>query len=178
MDQTHPRPSPQRDPAAQAEVTSSGRPVVAVLNGPNLNLLGARNPEVYGRDTLADVERRCEERAAAYGLVADCRQSNHEGVLIDWVHELRTSCVGLIVNAGGYTHTSVALRDALETVEAPVIEVHISDIHAREEFRHHSYVEQVAAAQIAGHGIAGYEEAIDLVARLAGAQPGQPDQTV
>ncbi|MCG7321590.1 type II 3-dehydroquinate dehydratase [Arsenicicoccus bolidensis] len=174
MDQTYPRQSHRPAFAPQADVTTSGRSVVAVLNGPNLNLLGTRNPEVYGRDTLADVERRCEERAASYGLVADCRQSNHEGVLIDWVHELRTICVGLIINAGGYTHTSVALRDALETVEAPVIEVHISDIHAREEFRHHSYVEQVAAAQIAGHGIAGYEEAIDLVARLAGDQTDHP----
>ncbi|WP_409484895.1 type II 3-dehydroquinate dehydratase [Arsenicicoccus dermatophilus] len=142
-----------------------------VLNGPNLNLLGVRNPEVYGVQTLADVERRCADRAAAHGLVADCRQSNHEGVLIDWVHEVRASCVGLVVNAGGYTHTSVALRDALETVEAPVIEVHISDIHAREPFRHHSYLEAVAAESIVGHGTAGYEEAIDVVARLLAERP-------
>lgn len=141
-------------------------PTLVLLNGPNLNLLGVRNPDVYGRDTLADVERRCAERAAAHGWELDARQSNHEGVLIDWVQEVRTSCVGLIVNAGGYTHTSVALRDALETVVAPVIEVHVSDIHAREEFRHHSYIEAVADAQIAGRGVAGYEEAVDLVARL------------
>lgn len=165
---------PSAAPAAPASGVTDG--TVVVLNGPNLNLLGTRNPEVYGRDTLADVERRCEARAAAYGLEVDARQSNHEGVLIDWVHEVRTSCVGLVVNAGGYTHTSVALRDALETVEAPVVEVHISDIHAREPFRHHSYVESVAVAQIAGHGIAGYEEAIDLVARLTG--HATPDQAV
>lgn len=144
---------------------------MVVLNGPNLNLLGVRSPDVYGAETLADVERRCAERAAAHGLVADCRQSNHEGVLIDWVHEVRTSCVGLVVNAGGYTHTSVALRDALETVEAPVVEVHISDIHAREPFRHHSYLEAVAAASIVGRGTAGYEEAIDVVARLLAERP-------
>lgn len=139
---------------------------VAVINGPNLNLLGVRNPDVYGRETLADVEERCRVSARAHGWDLDFRQTNHEGVCIDWIHELRTSLVGLVINAGGWTHTSVALRDAVETVEAPVIEVHISDIHAREEFRHHSYLEAVCAASIVGRGTAGYSEAIDEIARL------------
>lgn len=139
---------------------------VAVINGPNLNLLGVRNPDVYGRETLTDVEARCRVAARAHGWGLDFRQTNHEGVCLDWIHELRTSVVGLVINAGGWTHTSVALRDAVETVEAPVIEVHISDIHAREEFRHHSYLEAVCAASIVGHGTAGYSEAIDEIARL------------
>ncbi len=139
---------------------------VAVINGPNLNLLGVRNPDVYGRETLADVEEQCRIAARSHGWSLDFRQTNHEGVCIDWIHELRTSVVGMVINAGGWTHTSVALRDAVETVEAPVIEVHISDIHAREEFRHHSYLEAVCAASIVGRGTAGYSEAIAEIARL------------
>ncbi|GAA1709357.1 type II 3-dehydroquinate dehydratase [Propioniferax innocua] len=139
---------------------------VAVINGPNLNLLGVRNPDVYGRETLADVEEQCRIAARSHGWNLDFRQTNHEGVCIDWIHELRTSVVGMVINAGGWTHTSVALRDAVETVEAPVIEVHISDIHAREEFRHHSYLEAVCAASIVGRGTAGYSEAISEIARL------------
>lgn len=139
---------------------------VAVINGPNLNLLGVRNPEVYGRETLADVEQRCIDAAARHGWSVDFRQTNHEGVCIDWIHELRTSIVGLVINAGGWTHTSVALRDAVETVEAPVIEVHISDIHAREPFRAHSYLTDVCRASIIGRGTPGYAEAIDAIADL------------
>ena len=140
--------------------------VVAVINGPNLNLLGVRDPDVYGSETLADVEQRCQTAASAQGWDLDFRQTNHEGVCIDWIHELRTSVVGLVINAGGWTHTSVALRDAVETMAAPVVEVHISDIHAREPFRHFSYLEAVSARSIVGHGTAGYAEAIAAIAEL------------
>lgn len=136
---------------------------VAVINGPNLNLLGVRNPEVYGRETLADVEARCRAAADRHGWRIDFRQTNHEGVCIDWIHDLRTSIAGLVINAGGWTHTSVALRDAVETVEAPIIEVHISDIGAREEFRRFSYLTDVSTRSIVGHGTAGYVEAIDAI---------------
>lgn len=140
---------------------------VAVINGPNLNLLGVRNPDVYGHETLSDVEQSCVEAAARHGWTLDFRQTNHEGVCIDWIHELRTRVRGLVINAGGWTHTSVALRDAVETVEAPVIEVHISDIRAREEFRRFSYLEAVSTRSIIGHGTAGYTEAIDALAELS-----------
>ena len=116
---------------------------VLVLNGPNLNLLGEREPEVYGSDTLADVEALCLEATQRAGLVLDFRQSNHEGTLVDWVQEGRAGIAGIVVNAAGYTHTSVALRDALAACRVPRVEVHISDIHAREEFRHHSYLTEV-----------------------------------
>ncbi|WP_226345604.1 type II 3-dehydroquinate dehydratase [Agilicoccus flavus] len=139
---------------------------IAVLNGPNLNLLGVRKPEVYGRDTLADVEALCAREAERFGLTVDARQSNHEGVIIDAVHELRTSAVGFIVNAGAWTHTSVALRDALETVEGPIIEVHISNVHAREEFRHHSYLSSIASGIIVGCGVQGYAFAVARIAAL------------
>ncbi len=141
----------------------SGRPVIVVLNGPNLNLLGEREPEIYGHETLGDVEALCRNRADARGHDLDFRQTNHEGVLIDAVHEVRRSAAGLVVNAGGWTHTSVAIRDALAAVAAPVIEVHISDVHAREEFRHHSFISDVAARVIVGHGVEGYAEAIDVI---------------
>lgn len=137
---------------------------VLALNGPNLNLLGEREPEVYGHDTLADVEARCREVAADSGLVLDFRQSNHEGTLIDWVQEGRRGIAGMIVNAGGYTHTSIALRDALAAVSVPVVEVHLSDIHAREEFRHHSYLTPVCDLMIAGRGVQGYLDAIAWIA--------------
>lgn len=145
---------------------SAGRTVV-VLNGPNLNLLGVREPDVYGHETLADVEALCQRAADRHGLTLDFRQTNHEGVLIDWVQEVRTSAAGLVVNAGGYTHTSVALRDALAAVEGLKVEVHISDIHAREAFRHHSYLTDVCDLFIAGHGTAGYAEAVDWIAERA-----------
>lgn len=139
------------------------RPVIAVLNGPNLNLLGERDPSVYGAETLADIERRCVTRADALGLDVDFRQSNHEGELVTMVQELRHSA-GFVVNAGAYTHTSIALRDALALVEGPVIEVHLSNIHAREAFRHQSYISDIATGVIVGCGPLGYELAVSAVA--------------
>ena len=142
-----------------------GRPVVVVLNGPNLNLLGDREPDVYGHETLADVEDLCRSRADELDHDLDFRQTNHEGVLIDAIHEVRRSAAGVVVNAGGWTHTSVAIRDALAAVAAPVIEVHISDVYAREEFRRHSYLSDVADEVIVGRGVRGYVEAVDAVCR-------------
>lgn len=130
---------------------------VLVLNGPNLNLLGRREPDVYGTTTLADVEERCRRVGAQLGLSVDARQSNHEGVLVDAVQEAMSGHVGVVVNPGGYTHTSVALRDALAALPCPVVEVHISNVHAREPFRSHSYISPVASAVIAGAGVHGYE---------------------
>ena len=135
-----------------------------VVNGPNLNLLGTREPEVYGTATLADVEALCAERAAAHGLEVRCVQSNHEGELIDAIHAAREDCAGIVINPGGLTHTSVVLRDALSSVALPVVEVHLSNVHAREEFRHHSYVSGIAKAVVAGAGPAGYGFAVDLLA--------------
>ncbi len=138
---------------------------VLVLNGPNLNLLGRRDPAVYGTATLADVEQLCADEAARLGLTADCRQSNHEGQLIDWVQEaFARGAAGLMINPGGYTHTSVALRDALAQLRAPLVEVHLSNVHAREEFRHHSYVSPVATAVVAGMGVEGYLAALRFIA--------------
>ncbi|GAB95298.1 3-dehydroquinate dehydratase-2 [Kineosphaera limosa] len=142
---------------------------IALLNGPNLNLLGVRKPEVYGRATLADVEQLCRDEAARHGLGIEAVQSNHEGALIDAVHELRATAVGFVVNAGAFTHTSVALRDALETIEGPLIEVHISNVHAREAFRHHSYLSPIASGIIVGCGIQGYAFAVARIAELTGA---------
>jgi 3-dehydroquinate dehydratase-2 len=148
-------------------MTARGK--IAVLNGPNLNLLGKRQPEIYGRQTLDDVAALCRSAAEPGGYAIDLRQSNHEGVLIDWIHELRSEVAGLIINPGGFTHTSVALRDALVTVEAPVVEVHISNVHAREEFRHRSYVSGIATGVICGLGVYGYAAAVGfLVDRLDG----------
>lgn len=143
---------------------------VLVLNGPNLNLLGTREPAVYGTATLADVERLCADTAAGLGLSVDCRQSNHEGVLIDAVQEARTSHVGIVLNPGGYSHTSIALMDALAACDLPVVEVHLSNIHRREEFRHLSYVSKVADAVIAGCGLHGYAYAVQHVAALLAAR--------
>ena len=136
---------------------------VLVLNGPNLNLLGEREPEVYGRATLADVEALCRAAAQAAGLTVDFRQTNSEGTLIDWVQEGRRDIAGMVVNAAGYTHTSVALRDAMSAVLVPRVEVHISDISAREEFRHHSYLTDVTDHKVIGRGVPGYVEAIQWV---------------
>ncbi|MFE2019790.1 type II 3-dehydroquinate dehydratase [Streptomyces sp. NPDC059499] len=145
--------------------TPHGAPVL-VLNGPNLGLLGPREPAVYGTGTLADVEELCRRTAQDHGLRADCRQSNHEGVLIDAVHEARTAHRGIVINPAGYSHTSVALRDALAAVELPVVEVHLSNIHRREAFRHHSYVSAVADAVICGAGAHGYAMALAHLAQL------------
>jgi 3-dehydroquinate dehydratase II len=139
---------------------------VFVLNGPNLNLLGVREPSIYGRDTLGDIEERCTARAAALGLEIDFRQSNHEGQLVDWIQEARESADGIILNAGALTHTSVALFDALSAADLPVIEVHLSNIFRRESFRHHSYVSLAANGVICGLGAQGYELALDSIARL------------
>ena len=144
-----------------------GERTVVVLNGPNLNLLGEREPEVYGHETLADVEALCGQAAAHAGLGLDFRQSNHEGVLVDAIHEVRASAAGIVINAGALTHTSIALRDALAAVAAPVIEVHISNVHAREHFRHHSYLSAVCDGVIVGCGTQGYALAIARLARLA-----------
>ena len=139
-----------------------------IINGPNLNLLGTREPEVYGISTLADIEAMCATRARAYGLETVCRQSNDEGEMVNFIQTSRTEAGGLIINAGAYSHTSVAILDALQAVDVPIIEVHLSNIFAREEFRHHSYVSGVAAGVICGLGAQGYEMAIDaLAARLA-----------
>ncbi|NOX74273.1 MAG: type II 3-dehydroquinate dehydratase [Alphaproteobacteria bacterium] len=130
--------------------------MIFILNGPNLNLLGKREPEVYGHATLADVETACQGIAAETGLEIRMLQSNHEGELIDWIHEAREKAAGIIINPAAFSHTSVAILDALNTFEGPVIEVHISNIHKREEFRHHSYVSARAEGVIAGCGVDGY----------------------
>jgi 3-dehydroquinate dehydratase-2 len=139
---------------------------VLVLNGPNLNMLGKREPSVYGTATLADVEALCARTAASLGLTADCRQSNHEGQLIDWLHEARDKHAAVIINAGGFSHTSIALLDALTLTEVPVIEVHISNIHAREAFRHKSVLSAAAKAVICGCGVDGYAYAMQTAAKL------------
>lgn len=151
-------------------MTGTSEPTVVVLNGPNLNLLGEREPEVYGHDTLADIEALCREVAGAAGLAVDFRQSNHEGVLVDAIQETRASAAGFVVNAGALTHTSIALRDALATVSGPVIEVHLSNVHAREEFRHHSYLSAIASGVIVGCGPSGYAFAVTRIAELVQAR--------
>lgn len=143
-----------------------GGAAVVVLNGPNLNLLGEREPHLYGRTTLADVEALCQKAADGAGFGLDFRQTNHEGVLVDAIQEVRGSAAGIVINAGALTHTSVALRDALAAVNAPVIEVHISNVHAREEFRHYSYLSAVVDGVIVGCGIQGYAFGIARVAEL------------
>lgn len=154
-------------PTHSSTAGQARKSTIVVLNGPNLNLLGKRQPEIYGHHTLDDVRELCEAAAQPGGYSIDLRQSNHEGVLIDWIHEVRTSAAGLVINPAGLTHTSVALRDALVTVEAPLLEVHISNVHAREEFRHHSYVSAIATGVICGLGVHGYAAAVGyLVATL------------
>ena len=145
------------------------RRAIEVLNGPNLNLLGQREPHLYGTATLGDVEELCVTTAGRFGLQVRCVQSNHEGVLIDAVHEMRSGAAGFVVNLGAFTHTSVALRDALATVSGPVLEVHISNVHAREPFRQTSYVSDLAAAVIVGCGISGYRFAVERLAELLAA---------
>ena len=141
---------------------------ILVLNGPNLNLLGQRQPEVYGRETLADVERACTALADELGVAVEFRQSNHEGQLIDWIHAARGTAAGIVINPAAYTHTSVALLDALSAFDGPVIEVHISNVHKREDFRRHSFVSLRADGVIAGCGTEGYLLALRRVASLTG----------
>jgi len=142
---------------------------IYVLSGPNLNLLGVREPEIYGRDTLADIQARCESRAKKSGLGVVFRQSNHEGELIDWVQEAREQGCALVINPAGYGHTSVALLDALKTLSIPVIECHLSNPAAREDFRRKTYVSLAATGVVSGFGAASYELAIEAAAGLVGA---------
>ena len=142
--------------------------MVYVLNGPNLNLLGKRQPQIYGHETLADVEQACRETAAGLGLEIRFHQSNREYEIIDWIHEAREAAAGIVINPAAFTHTSVAILDALKTFEGPIIEVHISNVHQRESFRHHSYVTLAASGVIAGFGTQGYTLALQRVARLIG----------
>ena len=151
-------------------------PTIFVLNGPNLNLLGVREPSVYGHDTLGDIEERCAARAAALGLQIDFRQTNHEGQLVDWIQEARESAEGIILNAGALTHTSVAIFDALTAAGLPIIEVHLSNIFRREAFRHHSYVSLAATGVICGLGPQGYELALDAVASLIEGDAAEADR--
>ena len=139
---------------------------IYILNGPNLNLLGKRQPEIYGRDTLADVERQCREVGAAEGLAVELRQSNSEAEIIGWIHEARDKAKGIIINPGAFTHTSIAILDALNAFEGPVLEVHVSNVHKRESFRHHSYVSLRADGVIAGFGVDGYALAMRRMATL------------
>lgn len=145
-------------------------PRVLLLNGPNLNMLGTREPEVYGRATLADLEAACRRRAGELGLGLECRQSNHEGELVDWIQGARGSVDGLVINPGALTHTSIALLDALQAVELPTVEVHLSNIHRREAFRHRSYVSLAATGVIMGLGQQGYLLALEALAARLGSQ--------
>lgn len=139
---------------------------ITILNGPNLNLLGTREPEIYGTTTLADIQAMCESAALKQGLSVVFKQSNHEGELVDWVQQAGRESAGIIINAGAYTHTSVALHDALKSVAIPIIEVHLSNPHAREAFRHHSYVSSLAKGVICGLGARGYVVAVEALAEL------------
>lgn len=144
---------------------------IFILNGPNLNLLGLREPEIYGRETLSDIEARSRGKASTLGLQIDFRQTNHEGTLIDWAHESREHASALILNAGAYTHTSVALLDALLTLSIPCVEVHLSNIYKREDFRHFSFISKAAWGVICGFGPKGYELALDVLADKLLARP-------
>jgi len=142
-------------------------PTIYVLNGPNLNLLGTREPEIYGSTTLDDIAGALEDRARTLGVRVDMRQSNHEGHLVDWLHEAQAEGArAVILNAGAYTHSSIAIHDAIKAIATPVIEVHLSNPHARESFRHRSFVAKAARGSIAGFGALGYELALDAAARL------------
>ncbi|MCE3232057.1 MAG: aroQ [Rickettsiaceae bacterium] len=136
---------------------------ILIINGPNLNLLGTREPEIYGAETLADVQKSCEKTAKELGFKCDFRQSNDEGEIVNWIQESRKKHQGIIINAGAYTHTSIAIRDALLSSDLPIIEVHISNIFKREEFRHHSYISDVARGMICGLGTKGYILALEAM---------------
>lgn len=144
----------------------SGRLRILVLNGPNLQLLGTRCTEVYGHETMADLEKRVERLSAELDVDTECRQSNHEGDLVDWIGEAKGVCDGLVINAGAYTHTSVAIRDAIEGVGLPAVEVHISNIHSRENFRQHSYLSDVCVGQVCGFGTLSYEWGLRAITRF------------
>src|SRR5690242_20994189 len=144
---------------------------IYVLNGPNLNLLGSREPEVYGKDTLDDVKAKCEAKAKSLGFAIDFRQSNHEGELVAWIQEARGEASGLIVNAGAFTHTSIAMLDALLACPIPSVEVHLSNIFTREPFRHHSYISKAVKGVISGLGAQIYELAIEAIAARLAAKP-------
>jgi 3-dehydroquinate dehydratase-2 len=152
--------------AAKAARRPSAKKPVLVLNGPNLNMLGKRQPHIYGRETLADVEKACRAEAARLGLTVEFAQSNHEGVLVDLIQAARDNNSAIVINAGAYTHTSVALLDALNAAELLTVEVHISNIYKRESFRHHSYISPAVVGVIAGLGIQGYLVALQALARL------------
>lgn len=139
---------------------------ILILNGPNLNMLGVREPSIYGHQTLDDIRALCEAKAAELGFVTDFRQSNHEGELVTWIQQERAKVAGVIINAGAYTHTSLAIHDALKLLEVPVIEVHLSDPETRETFRHFSYIAPVAAKVIKGKGSQGYVEAVTALSTL------------
>ena len=165
------------DPLCYGPIMSAtgSPPLIAVLNGPNMNMLGLRQPHLYGSATLDDVEQLCAETADRLGLAIDFRQTNAEGELVSWVQECRGRADGIIINPAGYTTTSIALMDALLSTELPVIEVHVTNIHKREEFRQHSYVTKAARAVIAGCGVQGYALAIAAVANMIGAKIGAKD---
>ncbi len=143
-------------------------PSILILNGPNLNLLGSREPEIYGRETLDEIAALCASKAKSLGLEVEFRQSNSESEIVGWIQQARDSAAGIVVNAGGLTHTSIAILDALLAAELPVVEVHLSNIHRREPFRHTSYVAQAAEGMICGFGGHGYELALEAMARLVG----------
>jgi len=151
------------------------RATIFILNGPNLNMLGVREPEIYGRDTLADIEAACVERARELGLEVEFRHSNHEGQIVEWIHEARQGADGIIINPAALTHTSVAVHDALKIAEVPVIEVHLSNTHRREEWRHRSFVSLVATGVIMGLGSQGYLLALDALARILEAAGDKAD---
>lgn len=154
-------------------MTVSASRRLLLVNGPNLNLLGVREPAVYGHDTLADAERIAADAASALGFELRAVQSNHEGVLIDAIHTAREDCAGIVINPGGLTHTSVVLRDALSGVALPVAEIHVSNVYEREEFRHFSYVRDVAVVHVIGEGVAGYATAVSrLIEAIEGAAEG------
>ena len=143
--------------------------LIYILNGPNLNLLGLREPEIYGRTSLEDIQAASKAKADAVGLAVDFRQTNHEGELVDWVQEGREKADGFIVNLGAYTHTSVAILDALKACDQPIVEVHLSNLFAREDFRQHSYISPIAAGLICGFGAHGYDLAIEAMAGIVNA---------
>ncbi len=150
----------------QSYIPSAKMPKILILNGPNLNLLGTREPEIYGRDTLSDIERKCRVHGQAIGHEIDFRQSNSEGEIVDWIQLAQQESDGIIINPAAYTHTSVAILDALKQFNKPIIEIHISNIFSREPFRHHSYISPVANGVICGFGANGYSIALDAISQL------------